>query len=736
MACGGGGGGDGGATTPANAAPVARAGSGQNVVVGTLVALDGTGSSDPDNDPLSFAWSLVSAPAGSTAALTAATTARPSFTTDREGSYALSLVVSDGKASSAPASVTVTATPSATLQITVDKPEPLSGTVQLSLNRSLSSNVTWFADLQTIGSGPGVSGSSVPWNTLSVPNGTRLITARIATSPNAFTEVRRSLTVANLRIETRVSGEVDPISVDTRALPGYRITRVSAVFDGRDAGTLTSPNTCWECASGVTNAYRFILDTRNKASGNYPMVITASDDSGASTTTTLTIRVANPPRLTLASPGEGSFAHGTLRTRGTASSVTPGPITVTARLGDLKFLDAPGGDFSGSYDLTGVTPGPYLLTVRATDSAGVYAEVQRRVIIASSASLSHVPVFQLPPEAVLLDAEGDRLLYTTPDRSVRLRNLASGAEATLAGSSALSSQANWQLENGRSYVSAQGSDCARACIYEWGTDGQRRNLSALDPSYSSSSGASYALYPVVRGDKLIWVNWLGPSPTGNYTLFDRLTGQYTRISAPAGASYVGNTNYDFTTAGGPVRFFYWAQTGGEGMSSIFELYRWNSDTGVSTQLTQGGIRNVYPATDGERVAWEQSPIGGSPDNLFTLMTAPLVSGSGAAIATRVGQWSLRDGVLAWSEGLGAVRVVRASTGGVISQVSSQPSPILHGNSNGRVVYSAQDKTYSWNSTTRSSSLRADTGPDNQTALIANGYLIFAVGPSLYRIPLD
>jgi hypothetical protein len=118
------------------------------------------------------------------------------------------------------------------------------------------------------------------------------------------------------------------------------------------------------------------------------------------------------------------------------------------------------------------------------------------------------------------------------------------------------------------------------------------------------------------------------------------------------------------------------------------------------------------------------------------MAAPLASGSGAAIATRVGQWSLRDGVLAWSEGLGAVRVVRTSTGGVISQVSSQPSPILHGNSNGRVVYSAQDKTYSWNSTTRSSSLRADTGPDNQTALIANGYVVFAVGPSLYRIPLD
>ena len=42
--------------------------------VGATVALDGTGSSDPDGDVLAFNWQFVSRPAGSTATLSAAPT--------------------------------------------------------------------------------------------------------------------------------------------------------------------------------------------------------------------------------------------------------------------------------------------------------------------------------------------------------------------------------------------------------------------------------------------------------------------------------------------------------------------------------------------------------------------------------------------------------------------------------------------------------------------------------------
>lgn len=93
----------------ANVTPVAVAGVAQSIAVGAVVTLNGSTSSDANGDPLTFAWTLVSRPAGSAAVLSGATTARPTFTADRAGSYTASLVVSDGKASSLPAQVVVTA---------------------------------------------------------------------------------------------------------------------------------------------------------------------------------------------------------------------------------------------------------------------------------------------------------------------------------------------------------------------------------------------------------------------------------------------------------------------------------------------------------------------------------------------------------------------------------------------------------------------------------------------------
>ena len=96
-----------------NSAPVAEAGSDQNVLVGATVELDGSASSDADGDLLSYGWSITSRPAGSTAQLTYASGVdddpAPTFVADVPGVYVIGLVVGDGKAFSAPTSVTVTA---------------------------------------------------------------------------------------------------------------------------------------------------------------------------------------------------------------------------------------------------------------------------------------------------------------------------------------------------------------------------------------------------------------------------------------------------------------------------------------------------------------------------------------------------------------------------------------------------------------------------------------------------
>jgi MYXO-CTERM domain-containing protein len=91
-----------------NSAPVADAGADQSALVGDTVTLNGGGSNDVDGDGLTFAWSLSSIPAGSTATLSNATVFNPAFLMDLPGTYVAQLIVNDGKVSSVPDTVSVT----------------------------------------------------------------------------------------------------------------------------------------------------------------------------------------------------------------------------------------------------------------------------------------------------------------------------------------------------------------------------------------------------------------------------------------------------------------------------------------------------------------------------------------------------------------------------------------------------------------------------------------------------
>jgi hypothetical protein len=89
-----------------NKAPVASAGIDQAVNENSLFTLDGSGSSDPDNDPLTYLWT---APAGIT--LSSNTVQKPTFTAPEvtaDTPYTFSLVVNDGKVNSAADQVAVT----------------------------------------------------------------------------------------------------------------------------------------------------------------------------------------------------------------------------------------------------------------------------------------------------------------------------------------------------------------------------------------------------------------------------------------------------------------------------------------------------------------------------------------------------------------------------------------------------------------------------------------------------
>ncbi len=92
-----------------NRPPVADAGPDLNATVEVPIALDGSESHDPDGDLITFAWTLVSAPAGSTAVLAAVDVPQPVLVPDVAGDYVFDLMVADAGSSSPVDSMTLTA---------------------------------------------------------------------------------------------------------------------------------------------------------------------------------------------------------------------------------------------------------------------------------------------------------------------------------------------------------------------------------------------------------------------------------------------------------------------------------------------------------------------------------------------------------------------------------------------------------------------------------------------------
>ena len=87
-----------------NTPPIARAGGPYTGTEGTPVLLNGTGSTDAEGDALTYAWDL-----GGAGVVSAATSASPTATFPDNGTFAITLRVSDGRAThSATTTVTIT----------------------------------------------------------------------------------------------------------------------------------------------------------------------------------------------------------------------------------------------------------------------------------------------------------------------------------------------------------------------------------------------------------------------------------------------------------------------------------------------------------------------------------------------------------------------------------------------------------------------------------------------------
>lgn len=94
-------------TARENRPPSADAGTDQTVAPGTTVQLDGSGSSDPDGQPLTFSWA-VTAPDGSSVTVTNPDQPTASFDADQLGDHEVTLTVEDTHGATSSATITIT----------------------------------------------------------------------------------------------------------------------------------------------------------------------------------------------------------------------------------------------------------------------------------------------------------------------------------------------------------------------------------------------------------------------------------------------------------------------------------------------------------------------------------------------------------------------------------------------------------------------------------------------------
>jgi len=623
--------------------------------------------------------------------------------------------------------------------IVIDRSEPLTGTVRLSIGNGVAYPlVEWFINLNRLGNVAATAGNPINWNTETVASGEYLILARLQTATNTFVEVRRTVRVANVsltgRLEEPTSGEIQVVA---RATSASGISNVEATINGTSLGRLTAPN-CATCAA-PSESYRWILDKSRYPSGSYAIRITAIDREGISKSVDLTLEIRNPPTLTLDTPGDYDIVHSKLSVRGRVGSDRAGPIRTVITLGSVTVLDTTSTNFETVFDLSGVPGGGYTLTARSTDSAGVQRSISRVVVVTESADRLYTPVLSLGEGVTLLHSDGSHILYRNASGVYLLQSLSGRSPVTLSGAESLDSPTDWQIAGDRVYAQGRAGDCTTVCIYEWDSAGSRRNLSNPNPFGTISGTRCSDIDPTVRGNIVMWANWL--CGKGAYTLFDRSSGSYSKIDPPAGANYIGNNLFDVTTSGGSVIAYIWAQMGGEGMSSTFDVFRHTG--GTSTRLSTPGARNVYPRTNGSRVVWEQSPVGGNTDGSVALLSS--TGSSATTVASKVTQWELTPQVLAWKEITSAVPMdrglvryeyaLRAETNGNIATLSTKTSAGLYSATRSIVLFGEEGRFFRFDAASGTRSLVIEAGPQGLWA--NDGVVVFSLGGGkIYRILLD
>ncbi len=165
------------------ARPLSNAGTGSSYPVNTTVSLDGSHSFDPDGGTLTFRWSVVEQPDGSTAAPADADATTTTLVVDRFGTYRLRLEVSDEDENTDASELRIVATGAIT-----------------SVDAGPDGNVSWLDTVQLAGAVSIAAGQPAPtyeWQFLSRPtNSTASLTNADTLTPTFIADAAGTYVLA------------------------------------------------------------------------------------------------------------------------------------------------------------------------------------------------------------------------------------------------------------------------------------------------------------------------------------------------------------------------------------------------------------------------------------------------------------------------------------------------------------------------------------------------------------
>jgi hypothetical protein len=620
--------------------------------------------------------------------------------------------------------------------IALSQTQPVSGNVTLSIaGGSTYSEVQWFVDLNSIGTSTAAPGYSIVLNAGTLTEGSHLLLAQLESSPDSYLQIRLTMQAQNpeVTVNASVSGTSGTVYLYVNATSASGIVSVSATLDGNSLGTLTGPN----CTHpGCYAPYLFAINATAAGSGTHTVSVVATDGNGVSASQTFQVIFNDPPSLAVTTPFDGALVYGTLAIAGTFATDRPGvTVSVSATLGSVPVLRATGSPFSGSFDLTGVNPGTYTLTVIATDSTGLTTTVTDSVTVTSSPSLVYTPVLTLGANGQILAVSSSNILYQDADGDIHVHTPSSDTVISLG---ALTNAGGWQITDG-GYVFGQafGNDRpgGELSVYMW-TPG------ATTPTNISLAAGSTSIYDQLLPVHFPWVLWasLETSNWSQYTLYNVTTAQNITVPEPAGATLVGNNSCDFATINGDLTLFFWAEFPNDSTN----VYSWSQATGTTTQLSSDGL-SLYPQTDGTTVAWQTDPAAPppTPPFAFTLSTENIASGTPGTLSTDTTQFQLNTGVFGWLEqtisvsgGVSTVTAqsIKASNGAATSTLTNLLSSVFFGSSGAYVAYEQGGQLYDW-SPAGGSVLLFNAAP-GQTHL-GGSTIYFTNGASqvLYAVPM-